>query len=370
MKRILSFFKQETVLCIAALLAIVSSFIVKPGKEYLGYIDFRTLSLLFCLMAVVSGLQNGGAFDHIAQILLKRVKNTRQLVSILVFMCFFLAMFITNDVALLTFVPFSILILTRIKHRELTIITVVMQTIAANLGSALLPIGNPQNLYLYGLSNMSFGEFVVCMLPVWGFSLVLLVISMLFIKRTPIETEKVHIPKLKNTVFYVVLFMICLATVAGIIPYYVVLAVVIIALLIKDRHNFLSVDYLLLLTFVFFFIFIGNMKNIPQVTDMMKKILEGKELLLGILFSQVISNVPAAILLSGFTEEIKALLWGTNIGGLGTLIASLASLISYKIYNKQSEKNTGKYLLVFTGLNLVYLVLIGTCAFFFMGNII
>lgn len=368
MKKLFLFFKQETVLCIAAVLAVVSSFIVKPGKEYWQYIDFRTLSLLFCLMAVVSGLQNGWVFDYIAQRLLNKVKNTRQLVCILVFICFFFAMFITNDVALLTFVPFSILILTRINHKELTIITVVMQTIAANLGSALLPVGNPQNLYLYGLSNMSFGEFVVCMLPIWGFSLLILIVSMLFIKSIPIETERIQIPKLKNTVFYTVLFLLCLATVAGIIPYYVVLGVVIVALLIKDRQNLLSVDYLLLLTFICFFIFIGNMKNIPQVTDLMKKILDGREMLLSILFSQVISNVPAAILLSGFTEEVKSLLWGTNIGGLGTLIASLASLISYKIYNKQSEKNTGKYMLTFTGINLLYLIVIGAFAFFIMGK--
>lgn len=351
-------FKAEPVLSIAALLAMISAFIIKPNSAYIGYIDFRTLVLLFCLMAVVAGLQKGWLFDYLAQNMLKMVHTTRQLVAILVFMCFFLSMFITNDVALITFVPFTVLILKKVGQKELMIYTVVLQTIAANLGSLLLPVGNPQNLYLYGLSGMSFFQFIVCMLPLWCVAGVLLLLSLLPIKSKEIKPQGSKLPAMKKVPFYLVLFLLCLTTVAGILPYYYLFGIILLALLIYDRAVLRSVDYLLLLTFVCFFVFIGNMKNIPSVTRVMKQIIENRELIMGVVFSQVISNVPAAVLLSGFTDQIKALLWGTNIGGLGTLIASLASLISFKIYSKQEEHENGKYMLVFTGMNLLFLVFI------------
>lgn len=356
-------FKKEPVLCIAAILAVISACIVTPGKAYIHYIDFRTLVLLFCLMAVVAGLQKGWVFDYIAQEMLKKVHNTRSLVGILVMMCFFLSMFITNDVALLTFVPFSVMMIQKVNHKELMIYTVVMQTIAANLGSLLLPVGNPQNLYLYGLSGMGLIEFVWNMLPLWVGALVLLLIAVFFVKKLPIQTENTELPKRKNMIFYLILFGLCLCTVAGVLPYYYLFGVIFLAILIRDRNVLLSVDYLLLLTFVCFFIFIGNMKNVPAVTNLMEKILTGREMMMGVVFSQAISNVPAAILLSGFTTEMKALLWGTNLGGLGTLIASLASLISYKIYSRQEEHDNGKYMLVFTGMNLLFLGILGGFAF-------
>lgn len=365
LKKIKVFFKAEPVLCIAALLAFASAFIVKPSKQYIGYIDFRTLVLLFCLMAVVAGLQKGWLFDYLAQYMLKKVHTTKQLMAILVFMCFFLSMFITNDVALITFVPFTVLILKKVNHKELMIYTVVLQTIAANLGSLLLPVGNPQNLYLYGLSGMNFGQFVLCMLPLWGVAGGLLILSLLPVKSEQIEPQKAKLPSMKKIVFYLVLFALCLATVAGALPYYYLFAIIFLALLIYDRAVLLSVDYLLLLTFVCFFVFIGNMKNIESVTTVMKQLIQNRELWMGILFSQVVSNVPAAILLSGFTDRIRALLWGTDIGGLGTLIASLASLISFKIYSKQENHENGKYMLVFTGMNLLFLALISLFAFFF-----
>ena len=366
LQKLIRFFQSETVLCIAAVLAVISAFFVKPGPDYLGYIDFRTLVLLFCLMAVVAGLQKGWAFDFLAQKMLTKVHTTRQLVGILVFMCFLLSMFITNDVALLTFVPFSVLILKRVEKQELMIYTVVLQTIAANLGSLLLPVGNPQNLYLYGISKMGFGAFVGCMLPLWLVSGILLAIAVLPVKSQKIEPQGADVPVLRNVALYLILFALCLTTVAGILPYYYLFVIILVTILIKDGRVLISVDYLLLLTFVCFFVFIGNMKNLPAVTAFMKQIIEGKELVMGVLFSQVISNVPAAILLSGFTDQIKALLWGTNIGGLGTLIASLASLISYKIYSRQEGHENGKYMLVFSGMNVLFLVMIGLFAWVFI----
>lgn len=356
--KIWAFFKKETVLCIAGLLAVISAFIVVPSKEYIGYIDFRTLALLFSLMAVVAGFRDCQAFDFIAAKLLGIVKNLRQLVAILVFLCFFLAMFITNDVALITFVPFTILILESINKRGLIIYTVVLQTIAANLGSVLLPVGNPQNLYLYGLSGMSILDFILTMLPLWAESLVLIVLSLMFVKKDSIEYSPAETVKLSNPINYVILFILCLLTVANVVPYYWVFVIVLADMLIFNRKILKRVDYLLLLTFVCFFIFIGNMKNMPSVTIFMERIITGRELGCGIVFSQVISNVPAAVLLSGFTSNVKALLLGTNIGGLGTLIASLASLISYKIYSNSNGHQNGKYMAVFTGMNLAFLIII------------
>lgn len=357
-RRIILFAKNEIVLCVATILAVVSSFIVTPGREYIDYIDFRTLGLLFCLMAVVAGWQKGWAFEHIAGTVLGKVRNTRQLVYILVLMCFFSSMLITNDVALITFVPFCCLILHKAGHNELIIYTVVLQTIAANLGSMLLPIGNPQNLYLFGEADYGFVEFVRHMLPIWLVSFVLIIFSVLPIKKKDILVEKSEMPDMKNGLMYLLLFALCLTTVAGYLNILALTVIVFVAVLIFDRQVLFKVDYLLLLTFTFFFIFIGNLKNIPEVADVLSEIIVGREMVVGVAASQLTSNVPAAILLRGFTGDIKVLLWGTNIGGLGTLIASMASLISYKIYQQQDNHDTKKYFLVFTGMNVLFLIIL------------
>lgn len=367
MKKLLMFVKNEFVLCIAALLAVVTMFFVKPSAEYISYVDLRTLALLFCLMSVVAGWKKAGVFSWIAGVMLRRMKNTRELVFLLWALCFGLSMFITNDVALITFVPFAILLLERANHRELILYTIVLQTIAANLGSMLLPIGNPQNLYLYGLSQMSMGAFILYMLPLWVISLAGLVIATLPVKQYAIlsenEDKKEDNKKpRKRTALYVILFILCLLTVANVVPYYITFGVVLLAVVAIDRTILLEVDYLLLLTFVCFFVFVGNVKAIPQIYEWLCALVKGRELWVGILSSQVISNVPAAILLSGFTEKIHLLIWATDIGGLGTLIASLASLISYKIYAKTPEHQSGKYLLIFTGMNLAFLALLITTA--------
>lgn len=365
MKNLVEFLKKETVLCIAFLLAVISAFIVPVDAQYIEYMDFRVLVLLFALMTVMSGLQSLGIFEKLSYSLLKYVKSTRSLTLLLVSLCFFLAMFITNDVALITFVPFTILILEKIDSPKNLIPIIVLETIAANLGSMLTPIGNPQNLYLYGLSGLTIGEFLLHMSPSTVLSFILLVICCLLLKKESISlsdaanTTKNEKPIL--TVYYFVLFLLCLMTVAYLIPYPVLLLVSIPVLLIWDNETLKKVDYSLLLTFISFFVFIGNMQKIPAIAEMISSLVEGKELITAFLASQIISNVPAAMLLSGFTENYKDLLLGVNIGGLGSLIASLASLISFKYFAnyvaklpKESNITKGKYLVHFTSMNVLF----------------
>ena len=365
MKNLVKFLKKETVLCIAFLLAVISAFIVPVDSQYIEYMDFRVLVLLFALMTVMSGLQSLGIFEKLSYSLLKYVKSTRSLTLLLVSLCFFLAMFITNDVALITFVPFTILILEKIDSPKNLIPIIVLETIAANLGSMLTPIGNPQNLYLYGLSGLSISEFLLHMALSTIISFVLLIICSLFLKKEEITiletTNTFENKKPVLTAYYFVLFILCLLTVAYLIPYPVLLLVSIPVLLIWDRATLKKVDYSLLLTFISFFVFIGNMQRIPAVAEMISSLVEGKELITAFLTSQIISNVPAAMLLSGFTDNYKALLLGVNIGGLGSLIASLASLISFKYFAnyvaklpKESNITKGKYLAHFTSMNVLF----------------
>ena len=365
MKNLVEFLKKETVLCIAFLLAVISAFIVPVDSQYIEYMDFRVLVLLFALMTVMSGLQSLGIFEKLSYSLLKYVKSTRSLTLLLVSLCFFLAMFITNDVALITFVPFTILILEKIDSPKNLIPIIVLETIAANLGSMLTPIGNPQNLYLYGLSGLSISEFLLHMALSTIISFVLLIICSLFLKKEEITiletTNTFENKKPVLTAYYFVLFILCLLTVAYLIPYPVLLLVSIPVLLIWDRATLKKVDYSLLLTFISFFVFIGNMQRIPAVAEMISSLVEGKELITAFLASQIISNVPAAMLLSGFTDNYKALLLGVNIGGLGSLIASLASLISFKYFAnyvaklpKESNITKGKYLAHFTSMNVLF----------------
>ena len=367
-EKIIRFFKQETVLCAAFALAAVSIFFVHSDKEYLGYVDFRTLAILFCLMSVMAGLQKSGLFQYVAQALLSRVRKAWQLVLILVLLCFFSSMLVTNDVALITFVPFTLIVLGMIGPEakgQLMIPVVVLQTIAANLGSMLTPIGNPQNLYLYGKAGLSLGEFVLLMLPYAAVALVVILAWSLIQSRAyhgPVQvsfTEDAEISGSKvQLAAYAVLFAFALLTVARVVPYCVTLGVTIAALLVMDRSIFGRVDYSLLLTFVGFFIFIGNIGRIPAFSQMLQQIVSGHEILAGVAASQVISNVPAALLLSGFTENLSALIIGVNLGGLGTLIASMASLISYKLIAREESQVKGAYFRYFTVANVCFLVVL------------
>ena len=394
MKKFFDFVKKEVVLSVAVFLAIISMFIVKPDKQYLEYIDFRTLAILFCLMCVMAGFQALGVFKKIATGLIDRTRTLRSVMIILVLLCFFFAMVITNDVALITFVPFTFTTFNLMeggKAKNLIAPTIVLETIAANLGSMLTPIGNPQNLYLYSIANMGFVDFVLLMLPytIVSLGLILAFVVFFYRKEVPNTISKEDETVLKETtgskpvvsqgvfsvtltelfeksnnkyhsmlIMYIMLFLVALMTVARALPYPVMFFITLVLVALSDRKVLMKVDYSLLFTFVGFFIFIGNMGRIPSVSEFLRNIVTGNETLVGILSSQVISNVPAALLLSGFTESYADLIVGVNLGGLGTLIASMASLISFKMVAKDADTKTGHYFKLFTVLNVVFLVVL------------
>ena len=365
MKKIISFMKKETVLTIATLLAVVSAFFVTPDRQYIGYIDFRTLGILFGLMVIMQGFQRTGLFDQIGKSLLQKTGKLWQLILVLVMLCFFFSMLITNDVSLLTFVPFSILVLKKCGQEQAMIPTVILQTVAANLGSMLTPIGNPQNLYLYGLMDCSILEFMGILLPYTVITFVLLLLSLLCIRgkgqeiscRMEEGTEIKQSRKHRNLI-YGLLFLLALLVVARILPYGVLVTAVFLYTVIFDREALKGADYALLVTFVSFFILIGNLGRISLIREALEHFVRGREILTGVLASQAISNVPAAVLLSGFTENYRDLLVGVNLGGLGTLIASMASLISFKLYTGCYKENRGRYLRWFTLVNIIYLFLL------------
>ncbi len=371
---VLSFIKKETVLSAALFLAVASSFLVKPSIQYLGYIDFNTLFLLFSLMCVMADYKTLGAFEKCSRFLLSKTKGTTGIVLVLVLLPFFFSMFITNDVALITFVPLALAALKMSGLENIILITVVLQTLAANLGSMFLPTGNPQNLYLYTWL-IQLGPFIKTMAPYTAASFVLIVICCIVVaKRNKMNmreippatletTEHIRISK-RRTLRATLCFIICILSVAKILPQYMTCIIVGLTYLITDRKVLRSIDYSLLLTFIGFFIFVGNIKCIESVRTAISRLVTGHELIVSICASQVISNVPAALLLTMFTDNIPMLLIGTNIGGLGTLIASMASLISFKQIAKNYHALRSRYFLIFTVMNLAFLAILGTLAFF------
>lgn len=367
--------KKDVVLTIAILLALLSSLFVHPDKQYINYIDYRTLILLFCLMSVMAGLRKIKLFDRVAATLVSRCTNEGQLIILLVVVVFFTSMIITNDVALLTFVPFTISVLNilppNVKNRWM-ITLIVMETIAANLGSMLTPVGNPQNLYLYNVSGMSMGGFLLIMLPYSFLSLVMLIIWIIIrcnSKSTNID-RNIKLGDIRNTNseiaynsrdkriigMYFFLFILCLMTVVKIIPFYITFVILLVCILIFDRDTIKNVDYSLIFTFTGFFIFIGNIGRIPVFRDFLQGFISGKEMITAVLCSQIMSNVPATLLLTGFTDNIRMLIIGTNLGGLGTLIASMASLISFKFIQREDKNVNGTYIATFTVANVVFLI--------------
>ncbi len=358
--------RREAVLCIALLCAALSMLAVPPSAAYFGYIDLRVLCMLFCLMSVVQGLQHCNLFEVLARKLLSGRRRSRLLMLILVLLPFFASMLVTNDVALITFVPFTILVLNLIGREESLAWVVVLQTLGANLGSMATPVGNPQNLFLYSRYSLSGGEFFSAVLPLALASLLCLGAAALWTKRETIEVTfhgetQIHNPKL--LVLYFVLFLLCLLAVFHLLHYGVLTAVVLICMLLFSRRVLVSVDYGLLFTFVCFFIFAGNLGEIAAVRNFLTGLLNRNALMSSVLASQVISNVPAAVLLSGFTEHWRALLLGVDVGGLGTPVASLASLISLKLYLRAPGARAAYYLGIFTLANLIGLAVLLPLAF-------
>ena len=356
--------KSDPVLCIAWILAVVSMFLVHPDREYLGYIDFRSLGILWGLMVVIQGLKENSVFEKIGQHLLERAKFSWQLCAALIFMCFFGSMLITNDVALITFVPFAILVLKSCNREDLMIPVIVFQTIAANLGSMSTPIGNPQNLYLYGVTGMTIGQFVGCMIPYTILAGILLLICLLIL---PGKRDKITIDSSfgvvkgfgskRQILIYTVLFVIALLTVLRVIPWQAMALIIFVIVLGMDYKILLRADYMLLLTFIGFFIFTGNIARVEVVKEFLSSVTSGREFMVAVIASQFISNVPATLMLSGFAADLKELLVGVNAGGLGTLIASMASLISFKFFAASYKERQGKYILYFTLANIAFLII-------------
>ncbi len=358
--KLINFFKKETVFVISGLAATLSALFIPPSLEYIGYIDFQVIALLFCLMAVVAGLREIGLFEVLSQRLLRIGTSVRFVSIILVVLCFFFAMLVTNDVALITMVPFTLSALDFVSEKRIIFI-VVMETIAANLGSMLTPIGNPQNLYLFSNFNVNIIEFFKITFPITVVSLALIIAFVLAIKSQKLkivfDVESKIQNKFKLSV-YILLFLICLSAVIGVINYKLMFIAVFFSILYIDKMLLKQVDYFLLFNFIFFFIFVGNIGRIEQIQEFLHEIIQGRVFIFSAALSQVISNVPAAVMLSGFTNNFKELILGTNIGGLGTIIASLASLISFKLYSQSKNANNYLYLMLFSVINIMFIVIL------------
>lgn len=335
-RKALAFIKKNTVMVIALIAAAITCFFVPFDAEYKNYFDFKTLTCLFCVLAVVCALKNIKFFYLLAQRTVRLFKTARSAVLALVYITFIGSMLIANDMALLTFLPLGYLVLSSTGKRKYMAFTFVMQNIAANLGGMLTPFGNPQNLYLFSKFDIPTGEFVGIMAPPFIVSVLLITaFCLLSVKPEPLSVaeEKIKLPPFK-TVVYLMLFALSIIIVFRAVPFYVGLIAIPVVLLILDRKALLSVDYPLLFTFVFFFIFAGNMGRIEGVRNMFSALLGYNTLIVSAMSCQIISNVPSAILLSQFTTDYAQLLVGVNIGGVGTLISSLASLITFREYLK------------------------------------
>lgn len=403
--------RKDPVLVVAIVLAIISCAAVPPDAAYAEYVDLRTIGMLFSLMTIMAGLSRLGVFRIACRHLLSAVRGPRRLALALTLLAFFSSMLITNDVALVTFVPFALLALRTLDSPRHACFTVVMMTIAANLGSMLTPIGNPQNLYLYSASHMALTDFLLLMLPYAAAALVLLVGAIAFFGRIPEHakekaarsvdagnpasssedgsadspatcgeadnaasaTDANETPQLASeaddpapsplrALPWAALFVLALLSVAHILPYQAIVAATIAVALVADRRALLHVDYALLFTFIAFFVFVGNVGRIEMVSTALAQLIDGHELAVSVIASQVLSNVPAAILLSGFTSNFAALIVGTNLGGLGTLIASMASLISYKQVALVLPREKGRYFMLFTVWNIAFLAVLAVLA--------
>lgn len=364
------FVKKNVVMVVAMIAALVTCFLVPPDAAYLGYFDVKTLTCLFCVLAVVCALKNINFFYILAKKIVLVFKNARMSILALVYITFLGSMLIANDMALLTFLPLGLYVLTSTGKGKYMAFTFIMQNIAANLGGMLTPFGNPQNLYLYTKFEIPNLEFVGIMAPPFLLAVALITLCcMIFVKPEPLELkdDAVSLP-VGRTVVYLLLFALAVVIVFRGIPYWIGLAVIPAVLLFMDRKALKMVDYPLLLTFVFFFIFSGNMARIDGVRRLFFALLGKSTLLFSVISCQVISNVPSAILLSQFTNNYRELLLGVNIGGVGTLIASLASLITFREYTRNNKGKTGHYMLLFSAFNFAFLIIL--VLFVLLGSII
>lgn len=351
--------KNNVVFFVALTAALLTMFIIPPDEKYIGYFDFKTLAWLFCTLAVVNALKSIGFFGYIAGKIIIRAGNLRIATLLLVYITFIGSMFIANDMALLTFLPLGYFVLDSSGKKKYMAYVFILQTIAANLGGMLTPFGNPQNLYLYSKFNIPDGEFISIMALPFAVSIALVTVCCLFFpgEHIAVTDSGKALPRGK-TAFYLALFALTVVMVFRLIPYYIILPVVFVAVLFSDRKSLLKVDWFLLMTFAAFFVFSGNMARIPAVSAFFSALLEKNTLLTSVLSCQVISNVPSAVLLSQFTGNYRDLLIGVNIGGTGTLIASLASLITFRMYVAHNKGGGGKYVLLYSAFSFAFLLIL------------
>lgn len=356
MKKILHYFKHEVVLTVALIAAVMSFLLVPPGAHTLAGIDTTTLLMLFSLMTIVAGFRHMGAFDKLAGALTSRIHTLRGLSMVLTTANFLLAMVATNDVALITLVPFTLLLMKGAKIQHLTL-TVVLETIAANLGSMVTPIGNPQNLYLYASGKLDALAFPSMTWPYAALAFVLLMVGCMLIPKEKVASSAAAEGKLpvRKLVLYAALTIVALLALMEVIPAWVLAVAAAIAVFIADRPVLKQVDYTLLATFVCFFVFVASVKAYAPISAWLEGLMASSPLVTSLLASQVISNVPACLLLSPFTQDVSALMLGVNIGGLGTLVASLASLISFRLYGTAENAKKGLFMGVFTLWNGLFL---------------
>ncbi len=356
----MTFVKKNPVLSVALFVTIISAIAVPPDSEYLSYFDFKTLTCLFSTLAVVCALKNIYFFRIISSKIVAIFKTTRSAIIALVYITFIGSMLIANDMALITFLPLGYYVITSTDNHKHLAFTFIMQNIAANLGGMLTPFGNPQNLYMYNYFEIPNSEFVKIMLLPFLISVALITLCCMFVKNEPLVIGRSYEATLdtKRTAIYLVLFAVSIIIVFGIIPYWIGLITIVASLMYLDREALKSVDYPLLLTFCAFFVFAGNVARIPAVINLVGGLVNKYPLLFGTISCQVISNVPSAILLSHFTDNYPQLLVAVNIGGTGTLIASLASLITFRHYLKNDPKGIGSYLKKFTLYNFGFLIIL------------
>ena len=354
------FFRSNVVMTVALCAALLTSIVVPVDVQYLGYFDVKTLACLFCVLAVVCALKNIQFFYILAERIVRLFRNARLSVLALVYITFIGSMLIANDMALLTFLPLGYFVLSSTGKEKYMAFTFIMQNIAANLGGMLTPFGNPQNLYLYTRFAIPTFEFMKIMVLPFAVAIALITACcLIFVKPEPLEIKNEHVQlPVKRTILYMALFLLSIAIVFRGIPYWIGLLVIPLVLFFADPDALYAVDYPLLLTFVFFFVFSGNMARITPVRMLFSALMERSTLLFSVLSCQVISNVPSAILLSQFTGNYADLLVGVNIGGVGTLISSLASLITFSQYTSHNPDKTGYYVKLFSAFNFSFLFLL------------
>ncbi|MDR0948060.1 MAG: citrate transporter [Lachnospiraceae bacterium] len=351
------FWKHNMMLTISMLAAVVTCFFVPPDQEYIRYFDGKTLVCLFCVLLIVRAFGATGLFGSLAGKLLSLCKTLRGAVLLLILITLIGSLLITNDMALLAFLPLGYFMLKHANAEKYLAYVFIVQTMAANLGGMLSPFGNPQNLYLYSYYSIGTGEFFNIMLLPFCVSVALTVVCCLFVPPLLIEpiAHTEQLPK-RKIALYAALFVVVIFAIFRIVPYPIALIVPFVIAFV-DRKILKEADYPLIFTFCAFFVFSGNLSRIPAVSDFLGNLVKEYPLLTAMGVSQIISNVPAAVLLSKFTDHFPSLLLGVNLGGVGTPVASLASLITIRYYLRYQPSGKKEFSQLFALLNVAFLVL-------------